>query len=78
MRLKRNTNFYMQLICCLFGGTALFELRCLNYVAGTMLLELRCLNYVVNLPLSYVFLTSLIFCKGPRIALCPRNAVATE
>ena len=37
-------------------GTALFELRCLNFVVGTTLFELRCLNCVVR-----IMLLELIF-----------------
>ena len=37
----------------------LWELGCENFVVGTTLLELRCENFVLNLPLSYLFLTSL-------------------
>ena len=39
----------MQVICCLFGGTALLELRCENCVVRTTLLELPCENYAVKI-----------------------------
>ena len=37
---------------CSNGGTALWELRCWNYVVGSTLLELRCWNCVVGTALS--------------------------
>jgi hypothetical protein len=57
--------------------TSLEILRIYSYdVIRTTLLELRCLNCVVNLPLSYLFLTSLTFCKDFREAFA--NGIRTK